>query len=43
MNQKDKINLEEIINIVYNFSKNKLNAEIEKLRKIVLSLENGDY
>lgn len=43
LNQKDKINLEEIINLVTTYSKSKLLNEVERLKKIVLALENGDY
>lgn len=43
LNQKDKINLQQIISHVINYSKAKLLNEVEQLRKIVLALENGEY
>jgi hypothetical protein len=38
LNQKDHINLEEIITLVIAYSKNKVTAEVEKLKKIVQKL-----
>lgn len=43
INQKDKINLEEITRLVITYSKNKLSNEVDRLRKLVKSMENGDY
>jgi hypothetical protein len=38
LNQKDRLNLEEIINSVIDYSNNKLVGELENLKKIVQSL-----
>jgi hypothetical protein len=43
INQKDKINLEEITRLVIGYSKNKLGNELDKLKKLVKSMENGEY
>ncbi len=43
LNQKDRINLQEIISLVISYSRTKLVSEIDKLAKIVQDLENGNY
>lgn len=43
LNQKDKLNLQEIITHVITYSKTKLINEVETLRKIVVALESGEY
>lgn len=41
VHHKTEINLEEIINLVLGYSKNKLGLELEKLKRLVTALENG--
>jgi hypothetical protein len=43
LNQKDGIKFEQVIKCVTSYSREKLAAELEKLRKMTLALENGDY
>lgn len=42
INQKNKINLEEITLLIIDYSKNKLNGEIEKFKKLIIAMENGE-
>lgn len=43
LNQKDKINLEEITGLVITYTKIKLLNEIEKLRRLIKAMENGEF
>ena len=41
IHHKSEINLEEIVSLVLSYSKNKLVLELEKLKRLVVALENG--
>lgn len=43
IHHKSEINLEEIVNLVLTYSKNKLGLELEKLKRLVVALENGEF
>ena len=40
LNQKEKLNLEHLINLVLDYSKSKISTELAKIEKIIKTLEN---
>lgn len=41
LNQKDKINLYEVTNLVLTYTRNKFVYELDRLKKLIKTLEDG--